>query len=126
MTVAVDLYVAESELHGMGVHARRAVAEGEEIERCPVLVLPAEDLDAISDTALAGYWFDWSDGDGALALGYGSLYNHSFTPNARYFHEHDDGVVVYVALRDIAAGEEITINYNAEPECTDPLWFDVA
>ena len=124
--MTVDLYVAESELHGMGVHARRAIDEGEVIERCPVLVLPAEDLDALAETSLAGYWFDWTDGDAALALGYGSLYNHSFTPNARYFHEHDEGTVVYVALRDIAADEEITINYNAEPECTDPLWFDVA
>jgi SET domain-containing protein len=28
-----------------------------------------------------------------------------------------------VAIRDIHAGEEITINYNGDPENQAPLWF---
>jgi len=45
----------------------------------------------------------------ALALGYRSLYNHSFRPNARY---DDVGPLTkdFTALRDIQPGEEITVN----------------
>ena len=75
-------------------------------------------------TGLAGFCFLWGEGTVALALGYGSLYNHSFAPNARY---DDEGrqVKVYSAIRDIAAGEEITINYNGEPTDRSPVGFDV-
>jgi SET domain-containing protein len=46
-------------------------------------------------------------------LGYGSLYNHSDEPNAEYTHEADDAYS-FMAVRDIAAGEEITISYGDE------------
>ena len=34
-------------------------------------------------------------------------------------------VVQFKALRDIAAGEEITVNYNREPQDRSPVWFEV-
>jgi SET domain-containing protein len=45
------------------------------------------------------------------SLGYGSLYNHSYRPNARYDDEGGQAKV-FRTLRDIAAGEEITVNYK--------------
>jgi hypothetical protein len=30
----------------------------------------------------------------------------------------------FVALRDIAAGEEVTTNYNGDPDNSKPVWFD--
>ncbi|MFN5732282.1 MAG: SET domain-containing protein-lysine N-methyltransferase, partial [Planctomyces sp.] len=68
--------------------------------------------------------FEYGRGTVALALGFGALYNHSFTPNARY----DDAgrqVKEFRALRDIQPGEEITINYNGTEDGTDPVEFDV-
>ena len=59
-----------------------------------------------------------------MALGYGSLYNHSYQPNARY----DDGrgqTKIFMAIRDIALGEEIVVNYNGEPDDKTPVWFKV-
>ena len=60
----------------------------------------------------------------AVALGYGSLYNHSYQPNARY---DDVGRLtkVFSALRDIEPGEEITVNYNGKPGDRGPVGFDV-
>ena len=59
-----------------------------------------------------------------MALGYGSLYNHSFKPNARYTKGPAEMAIKFSALRDIAAGEEILINYNGTPEDDSPdLWF---
>jgi len=73
---------------------------------------------------MADYVFDWGKGTVALALGYGSLYNHSYAPNARY---DDEGqrTKIFTALRDIEAGEEITVNYNGHEDDQSPVGFDV-
>jgi SET domain-containing protein len=110
---------------GRGVFARRPIRKGEVIERVPMLVLPVgEDEDAPGWDGLEGYCFVWGRRTLALALGYGSLYNHSYRPNARY---EDVGrqVKVFTALRDIAPGEEITVNYNGEPQDDSPVGFKV-
>jgi SET domain-containing protein len=60
-----------------------------------------------------------------MVLGNGSLYNHSFKPNAQYIRKYEDKLMEYVALQDIEVGEEITINYNGIPDNYDEVWFDV-
>jgi uncharacterized protein len=108
---------------GRGVFARRPIEAGEVIETCPVLVLPAGAVEDVS-AAIGSYVFEWGRGELALALGYGSLYNHSYRPNARY--EGLAGrIKVFTAIRDIAAGEEITVNYNGEPGDETPVEFEV-
>jgi SET domain-containing protein len=110
---------------GRGVFARRLIADGEIIERVPVIVVPAEQIrDAHGQDDLLRYVYEWGQGTVALALGYGSLYNHSYEPNARY-EDLDGRTKLFVALREIGAGEEITINYNGEPDDRSPVWFDV-
>src|SRR5687767_889523 len=71
---------------GRGVVAERQFGAGDTIERPPVLVISADEAPIIRDTRLAHYYFEWGDDckQAAIALGYGSLYNHSYTPNARY------------------------------------------
>ena len=59
----------------------------------------------------------------ALALGYGSLYNHSYRPNARY-EDVGPRTKSFLAIRDIG-GEEITVNYNGKPRSRTAVWFDV-
>ena len=49
----------------------------------------------------------------ALALGYGSIYNHSETPNAAYEMEMPD-IMVFRAKIDIPAGAEILISYHGQ------------
>lgn len=89
-----------------------------------MIAMPARDVPAIKDTLLARYSFQWA-GDGvALALGYGSLYNHSSKPNCIYWTIKDEGVIEFVALVDIQAGEEIRVNYNGNPKDTTPRSFD--
>ena len=110
---------------GRGVIARRPIEEGEIIERVPVIVIPTDQIgDDPGRRVLAGYVFAWGQGTLALALGYGSLYNHSYEPNARY-EALGGRTKIFVALREIAAGEEITINYNGEPSDRSPVWFKV-
>lgn len=110
---------------GRGVFALRPIRRGEVIERVPVIVLPAATLDEESETSvLASYCFAWGRGTIALALGYGSLYNHSFDPNARY-DDIGQRTKVFTALRGIAEGEEITVSYNGDASDRTPMGFDV-
>ncbi len=71
---------------------------------------------------MASYCFDWGRGTVAVASVYGSLYNHSYQPSARYDDESGQTKVLS-AIRDIAPGEEIVFNYNGEPEDETPVWF---
>ena len=111
---------------GRGVFATRRFDRGQVIERCPVLVLPPEDADAADDTAIQPYLYEWgNDGESrALPLGYGAIYNHSLEPNAWCEMDHETRDMTVVALRDIAPGEEILLNYNGEPEDRTGGWFD--
>jgi SET domain-containing protein len=119
---------------GRGVFAVRDIAAATVIERVPVLLIPKSQVFAASpdrpspSPAISWYVFDWAGATkreyAALALGYGSIYNHSYTPNARYLKEPPD-VMSFVAIRDIAAGEEITINYHGEPDDPRPVDFEV-
>jgi hypothetical protein len=62
-----------------------------------------------------------------LALGYGSLYNHSKPANLRYSASVESQTLVFTAVKAIAAGEELTVNYNhgfGEPNSDDNEWFD--
>jgi SET domain-containing protein len=110
---------------GRGVFARRRIAKGTLIERVPVLVVPVKDIvTGLKNPVLAKFSFIRSDTTLAIALGYGSLYNHSYRPNAEY----DDGpaaTMYFTALRDIKPGEEITINYNGVPTDRSPVGFAV-
>ena len=74
-------------------------------------------------TSLANYYYNWGDKGAAIALGYGSLYNHSYCPNAMYVKHYGELLIDYLALHDIPTGAEITINYNGHPSSQQPLWF---
>jgi SET domain-containing protein len=118
------LYVAASPIHGNGVFAGRPFAAGEVVERCPVIVCPPPEEALIEQTRLRGLYFTWEDDGVALALGYGSLYNHSWEPNAAYELDYRRGLACFRAVRPIAPGEEVTINYTGQPDGRGDLWFD--
>jgi SET domain-containing protein len=109
---------------GRGVFARCPIKKGAVIERVPVLIIPVDDLvGGRANPTLNKYCYEWGSKTVAVSLGYGSLYNHSYTPNADYFFGRQ--VLIYRALCDIDAGEEITVNYNGKPERRDPMRFEV-
>ena len=107
------LYVRKVRGMGRGVFAGRAFRKGEVIEVCPVIRLPAASEGAVGG-GLEHYVFKWGAGglELAVALGYGSLYNHSPSPNARFTPRTTQDDVVFRAARDIAAGEQILIDYE--------------
>ncbi|MCA9010183.1 MAG: SET domain-containing protein-lysine N-methyltransferase [Planctomycetaceae bacterium] len=124
LTQSVLIEIRNTRGKGRGVFARVLIPEGTVFERVPLLIIPAaEVLDGEDNRVLQDYVFEYKK-DVALALGYGSLYNHSYHPNARY----DDAgrqIKEFRALRDIHPGEEITINYNGAEDIMDPVEFPV-
>ena len=115
------LHIADSPTGaGRGVFATKVIVAGTEIERCPMLIVDADQGEALALGA-DGYVFGWGNESTALALGYGSLYNHSYAPNAETTETATELVVA--ALVDIAIGEEIFINYMGTAQ--DGVWFDV-
>jgi hypothetical protein len=120
-----DVVVRLSEGRGRGVFAERDFKPRELIERCPVLVLPGEQHQIIRRTVLAHYFFRWVEGTGvvAVALGYGSLYNHSRRPNALHYHRTEHNEILIVAYEPIRRGEEIFISYTKLGDKRQ-LWFD--
>ena len=120
------MFIAESPLHGRGVFTSEPLHEGDLIEICPVIVLPPEQLQIIHNSKLHDYYFLWGpDQDRpAIALGYGSIYNHSSVANANYRFDCENETIDFFAVKDIAAGEEITVNYNGDPDDPKPVWFE--
>lgn len=98
---------------GRGVFAGQDFAPRALIEVCPVLVL-TPDLVEKGLGGLESYVFLWGERDEhlALALGYGSLYNHSSEPNAEFNPRFAKGEIAFRALRRIKAGEQILIDYR--------------
>lgn len=118
------LLIKETPGRGRGVYASEPVRNGEVIERAPVLVLPDPQWLVLESTLLRDYHYAWGPDAAAIVLGFGSIYNHSYLPNSVYIRRLEERVMEYVAIRDIEAGEEITVNYNGSPEDRSPLWFD--
>ena len=96
-------------------------------ERAPVLVSDAAEWPQLEQTILYHYSFAWGPQleHAAIGLGFASLYNHSYEPNAVYVRQLDQLLLHFIALRAIAAGEEITVNYNNNPLDRQPVWFEV-
>ena len=112
-----------SHLHGNGIFATKDIQENEIIDVYPVLVLDEKDAQVIDHTILHDYYYSWKDG-AAIALGYGSLLNHSYAPNAFYRKDFGENTLTIIALKNIPKGAEITINYNGDPQDQEQVWFE--
>lgn len=122
------IYIAESTISdaGLGVFANALIKQGETIEICPVLVVPRSDYPELKKTILRNYYFMWGRVTAAICFGFGSYYNHAYSPNATYKKNIKAKTITFVALKDISEGEEITVNYNyGQPDDKKKLWIDV-
>jgi hypothetical protein len=114
---------------GRGAYATRAHACGETVELCPVILFQGSFASVPAE--VRQILFNWGvlAGTGpmhCLALGYGSMYNHDNPANMRYEADVASRRLRFVAIRDITAGEELTVNYNAVGgghESTADTWF---
>ena len=123
------VYIRQSRIlnAGRGVYARRDIKKDEIIEKCPVIEVPKHDVSNLRESILVTYFFYFGKNKErlAIALGFGSIYNHTYEPNATYKIKHREKTIDFIALNDIKKDDEITVNYNyGNPKDKSPLWFE--
>jgi hypothetical protein len=91
------------------------------IEVCPLIIISKQEYALMEKTIFDNYMYDWYSGKSCIPLGYGLLYNHSYTPNAKYIFHKKAQTLSFHALKKILPGEEIMVNYNGNPVNIDPL-----
>lgn len=119
------IYINQSSIEGLGVFARHSIKEGDVIEEAPLILIPEEQISDITKTRLLEYYFAWGHkfSEAAIGLGFASLYNHSFEPNAKYVKDIENSILRFVAIKDIRQDEEVVVNYNGHPDDKSKLWF---
>jgi len=119
------LFVAPTEHKGRGVYTSKNIAAGTIIEISPVIILSSTERKTIEQTKLFDYLFEWgtSRKQGALALGYISLYNHSYDASCDYDMDYDSLLMTIRTVKPVKKGSELCINYNAVPDEKALVWF---
>ncbi len=120
------LFIGPTQKMGRGVFTSEEITAGTIIEISPVVIMSNEERKLLDQTQLHDYIFEWgTTGDQCcMALGYVAVYNHSYSSNCEYVMDYTEVMINIIAIRDIAAGEELFINYNGEWNDSTPLWFD--
>ena len=113
--------IRKSEVHGYGVFAKEGIEKGEQIEELIMLRLGWR-RNYHHDPVLKDYL--WGDkrcqcdeckihGNKLyIALGLGSIYNHSDNPNASVLADFEARIQKIKAIRRIEAGEELFVSYG--------------
>ena len=106
---------------GRGTVATQPIPQGTVMEIAPVGAFPAEQRATVDQTDIFEYYFvrppEYNQGkhvSGYIVFGLSSLSNHAEQPNARLEWVEDEvGLWAhFVALEDIAHGEEVTVFYT--------------
>ena len=120
------LYIEKSEGKGRGVFTKQNIPANTIIELSPVVVMSAEERTLLDQTLLHDYIFEWGPDSKqcCMALGYVSVYNHSYSSNCEYEMDFANAVIRVKTVRNIEAGEELFINYNGDWNNSKKIWFD--
>ncbi|KAI9465019.1 hypothetical protein BJY52DRAFT_1209858 [Lactarius psammicola] len=105
-----------SEGKGRGVYASRAIPAYTLLEISPALLFSSEEYEAHGrHTVLDRHSFRWKDGRMALALGLGSLFNRSDTPNVLYSIDTATESIRFTTARAVEPDEELCVHYSHDP-----------
>lgn len=131
------LYKDKSKIDGAGegVYSKIDIPKDTIVEKANVLPVPATNVET---TELMDYVFNnpYKDGEFFVAFGFGSLYNHSDDPHMTYSYCPKENKLIFTAIKDIKAGEEIYISYGpnwwhsrknkqkVETNCNQPKIYD--
>lgn len=97
---------------GHAVFARDQIPNRTFVEMAPVVVFDPKDL---AGGELINYSLSWGDRM-AVGLGWTMVYNHCDDNNCEFSANYHEGLMAIMSVRDISAGEQLTVNYG-------PNWF---
>lgn len=109
------LYTDKSKIKdaGEGVYSKINIPKDTIVEKANILPVPATNVEK---TKLMDYVFNnpYKDGEFFVAFGFGSLYNHSDDPHMIYSYCSNENKLIFTAIKDIKANEEIYISYGPD------------
>lgn len=110
-----SLRILSNPKSGRGLYTSCALASGTVVEISPVLLFDSDSYSSHGRyTILDSYTFKWGRmGVMALALGLGSLFNHSKYPNVAFHLDRERQCIRYTLTRDVESDEELCISYGA-------------
>lgn len=106
-----SIVIRKSEIHGYGVFATEDIEKDDILEEVPVILYQKSDL-ASENTYITTYSYGITDDVVAIPMGCAGMYNHSQTPNVGSNFNSYLRIYTHFALRDIKAGEELTLDYG--------------
>jgi SET domain-containing protein len=116
---------------GRGLFAKKDIRKCKIIDVSPVILIPNKDYELIDKTIVSNYCFMWenpkyqSEYKMVIAMSICQFMNHSYNPNVRYEYNYKNDTIKFRAIRNIYAGEELTVNYNGKIDDKSPVWFEV-
>jgi SET domain-containing protein len=121
------LFIASSNKKGRGVFTSENIQDKTIIEISPAIVMSNNNRLLLDQTLLHDYIFEWGHKHNqcCVALGYVSLYNHSYQSNCEYVMDYEQELISIKTMRPIKAGEELFINYNGDWDNRKKVWIDV-
>ena len=110
---------------GRGVCSTEPIRRGQVVEVSPVIVIPPAEWKRLRGTLIERYVFAWGRGGrlNAMPLGLGGVFNHADDPNLDWRPSPRLESLIFRARRDIAAGQQLTIDYGWT-EAERRRWFD--
>lgn len=122
LTMVDGLIIRSSSIHAAGCYTTRDIKKGSHVCEYDGPRFTKEEADDRYKDRFITYLFSCGD-DGMVIDGFGTamFINHSCDPNCET--EEDHGRIFVKAIRNIAAGEELTYEYNlhdsddAEADC---------
>ena len=120
------LFISRANGKGKGVFTNENIPAGTVIELSPVIVMSSEERVLLDQTTLHDYIFIWGENNKqcCMALGYIAMYNHSYQSNCEYFMDFEEETIMVKTVREIMAGEEVTVNYNGDWNNREKIWFN--
>lgn len=107
----MPLVVRLSPIHSVGVYTNSPIRKGSRVVEYSGPTMTPEEADRVYEGAARTYLYGLEDGKTIIdGEGIGAYLNHSCDPNCEV--DEIKGRVWILALRDIAAGEELVWDYN--------------
>ena len=121
-----SLYIDLTGSMGRGVFTSENISKGIIVEESPVIVMTNDERKLLDQTLLHDYIFEWGEKKDqcCMALGYVSVYNHSYKSNCEYEMDFENQVIRIKAMHFIKANDELFINYNGKWNDDKTVWFD--
>lgn len=108
------LIVAQNKKFGRHILASSPIKKGQLIEVSNLIIIKSKaDVVAVENSILSNYVYAYGRHGVAIALGIGSLFNHSPKPNVEYAVRNKK--MHFWATRNIKEGEQLFIDYGYTP-----------